>query len=61
MKVMAIVTCLLAPATVIGGIFGMNFNVIPLTSHQWGFWIAVGVMLIIPLWMLSVFKRKKWF
>ncbi len=61
MKVMAIVTCLLAPATVIGGIFGMNFNVIPLSSHKWGFWIAVGVMLIIPLWMLSVFKRKKWF
>lgn len=26
MKVMAIVTCLLAPATVIGGIFGMNFD-----------------------------------
>ena len=25
MKVMAIVTCLMAPATVIGGIFGMNF------------------------------------
>lgn len=61
MKVMAIVTCLLAPATVIGGIFGMNFNVIPLTSHHWGFWIAVGAMLIIPIWMLAMFKRKGWF
>ncbi|RYF94266.1 MAG: magnesium/cobalt transporter CorA, partial [Chitinophagaceae bacterium] len=29
MKVMAIVTCLLAPATVIGGIFGMNFETVP--------------------------------
>lgn len=61
MKVMAIVTCLLAPATVIGGIFGMNFNVIPLTSHHFGFWIAVGAMILIPLWMLMVFKRKGWF
>ncbi|ANH82991.1 magnesium and cobalt transport protein CorA [Niabella ginsenosidivorans] len=61
MKVMAIVTCLLAPATVIGGIFGMNFNVIPLTSHHFGFWIAVGAMILIPLWMLWVFKRKGWF
>lgn len=26
MKVMAIVTCLLAPPTVIGGVFGMNFE-----------------------------------
>ncbi|WP_346237479.1 magnesium/cobalt transporter CorA [Niabella insulamsoli] len=61
MKVMAIVTCLLAPATVIGGIFGMNFDVIPLTGHHWGFWIAVGAMLLIPLWMLILFKRRDWF
>lgn len=61
MKVMAIVTCVLAPATVIGGIFGMNFAVIPLSGHHWGFWIAVGLMFIIPIWMLSMFKRRGWF
>ncbi|MGC4232245.1 MAG: magnesium/cobalt transporter CorA [Niabella sp.] len=61
MKVMAIVTCVLAPATVIGGIFGMNFQVIPLSSHHWGFWIAVGAMFIIPMWMLIIFKRRGWF
>ena len=33
MKVMAVVTCLLAPATVIGGIFGMNFDSIPLLHN----------------------------
>ena len=43
MKVMAIVTCLLAPATVIGGIFGMNFEKIPLLHNQWGFFISVGL------------------
>jgi len=61
MKVMAIVTCLLAPATVIGGIFGMNFDIIPLTKHHWGFWIAVAMMFIIPVWMLIAFKRRGWF
>lgn len=61
MKVMAIVTCLLAPATVIGGIFGMNFDRIPLLHNQWGFFISVGLMLIIPLWMLRLFKQKGWF
>lgn len=61
MKVMAIVTCLLAPATVIGGIFGMNFDVIPLTGHHWGFWMAVGMMLLIPLYMLWAFKKRGWF
>ncbi len=61
MKVMAIVTCLLAPATVIGGIFGMNFDRIPLLHNQWGFYISVGLMLMIPVWMIVVFKRKDWF
>lgn len=61
MKVMAIVTCILAPATVIGGIFGMNFDHIPYIHHQYGFFIAVGLMLIFPAWMLLVFKKRGWF
>jgi magnesium transporter len=61
MKVMAIVTCLLAPATVIGGIFGMNFETIPLLHNRWGFFISVGIMLLIPVWMLVMFKRRGWF
>lgn len=61
MKVMAIVTCLLAPATVIGGIFGMNFDVIPTAHNEWGFYTAVGFMLIVPIIMLFAFKRRGWF
>ncbi|HRH59487.1 MAG TPA: magnesium/cobalt transporter CorA, partial [Chitinophagaceae bacterium] len=61
MKVMAIVTCLLAPATVIGGIFGMNFEVIPLAHQQAGFYIAMGLMFVIPIWMVFFFKRRGWF
>ena len=61
MKVMAIVTCLLAPATVIGGIFGMNFESIPLLHNHWGFFISVGLMLLIPVWMIVAFKRRGWF
>jgi len=61
MKVMAIVTCLLAPATVIGGIFGMNFVAIPWLHSPYGFLGAVIAMLVIPIWMLSVFKKRGWF
>ena len=61
MKVMAIVTCLLAPAAIIGGVFGMNFDVIPLTHQKDGFFVAVGLMLVIPVWMIWVFKRRGWF
>jgi magnesium transporter len=61
MKVMAIVTCLLAPATVIGGIFGMNFEAIPYAHHKWGFFLAVGLMLLVPMWMLLMFRKRGWF
>ncbi len=61
MKVMTIVTCLLAPATVIGGIFGMNFEIIPLLHNKWGFFISVGLMLFIPLAMIRVFRKRGWF
>ena len=61
MKVMAVVTCLLAPATVIGGIFGMNFESIPLLHNKWGFFISVAMMLFFPLAMIRMFRKKGWF
>lgn len=61
MKVMAVVTCLLAPATVIGGIFGMNFERIPLLHNKWGFFISVALMLFIPLVMVRTFRKRGWF
>jgi len=61
MKVMAIVTCLLAPATVISGIFGMNFDIIPYAHHNWGFYFAIAIMFVVPLLMLYIFKRRGWF
>jgi magnesium transporter len=61
MKVMAIVTCLMAPATVIGGIFGMNFDKIPYLHNDYGFFIAVFLMTVIPVLMLRIFRRRGWF
>ena len=60
MKIFTMVSLLLAPATVIGGIFGMNFDRIPLLHDQLGFYISVALMLLIPLLMILYFRRKKW-
>lgn len=61
MKVMTIVTCLLAPATVIGGIFGMNFDVIPYAHQSNGFYIATSLMIIVPILMVFIFRKRGWF
>ena len=62
MKVMAVVTCVLAPATVIGGIFGMNFQTIPFAKSNWAFYFTVFFMLVVvPVTMIFIFKKRKWF
>jgi magnesium transporter len=61
MKTLAIVTTVMAPATVIGGIFGMNFEVIPYAHQQWGFYATVSTMIVIPIIMIFWFRRRGWF
>lgn len=61
MKTLAIVTTVMAPATVIGGIFGMNFDVIPYAHMQWGFYATVLSMLVIPVIMILWFRKRGWF
>ena len=61
MKIFTMVALLLAPATVIGGIFGMNFDIIPFQHHRTGFYMSVSAMFIITVGMLIYFKRKGWF
>ena len=61
MKTLAILTSVMAPATVIGGIFGMNFDVIPYAHHKWGFYGTVAIMFAIPVIMIWWFRRRGWF
>jgi len=61
MKTLTILTTVMAPATVIGGIFGMNFDVIPFAHNHWGFYGTIITMLIIPVFMIYWFKNRGWF
>jgi magnesium transporter len=61
MKFLAIITSLLAPATVLGGIFGMNFDRLPWQHNQYGFAFVAILMIGIPLLMLTWFKKQGWF
>ena len=61
MKIMTIVTCLLAPATVIGGIFGMNLEFGSWIKDRLGFWGVIGFMFLTFGLMLYYFRKKRWF
>lgn len=61
MKTLTIFSVIFIPLTFIAGIYGMNFENMPELKSQNGYFILIGVMFIITLVSVWIFKRKKWF
>ena len=49
-----------AVGTLIAGIYGMNFELVPEEGSLFGFWFAVSLTLVISVCLFAYFKRKKW-
>ncbi|HEX5774807.1 MAG TPA: CorA family divalent cation transporter [Candidatus Paceibacterota bacterium] len=60
MKTLTMMAFILAPASVLAGLFGMNMPNIPLAQHPYGFWIVVCLFFAISGGFYLVFKLKKW-
>jgi magnesium transporter len=60
LKIFSVVTVLLLPPSVIGALFGMNFERIPWTHEPWGFAAALGLMVASALTPYVIFKRRGW-
>ena len=62
MKVLAMISTIVLPMTLIAGVYGMNFeeNVWPGFRTEWGFAFAVGLMLLTGLGSLVFFRWRKW-
>jgi magnesium transporter len=61
MKVLTIIATLFIPLTFIAGIYGMNFDFMPELKWRLGYFVVLGVMFVIAVFMIFYFKRKKWF
>lgn len=61
MKVLAVVTTLMAPLTVIAGIYGMNFDNMPELHTRHGYFFTIGTMVVILIIMIFIFKKRRWF
>jgi magnesium transporter len=59
MKVLTLVTVILLPATVLGGIMGMNVEV-GLFDLAWTFWVVIAAMVDIAVVVLSVAHARDW-
>uniref|UniRef100_UPI0040496544 magnesium/cobalt transporter CorA n=1 Tax=Gelidibacter sp. TaxID=2018083 RepID=UPI0040496544 len=60
MKVLTIIATIFIPLTFIAGIYGMNFDNIPELHYKYSYFILWVVMIVIFIFMLFYFKRKKW-
>ena len=51
---------ILIVATLIAGIYGMNFRHMPELDWEFGYLVVVGLMVLIGVPMYLFFKRKDW-
>jgi magnesium transporter len=60
MKVLTIIATIFMPLTFLAGVYGMNFKHMPELEWRWGYPAAWLVMVLIAIFMLFIFRRKKW-
>jgi len=51
---------ILAVPTAIAGIYGMNFDIMPELRWKYGYFLVVGVIAVICVFLYTRFKRSRW-
>ena len=59
MRILTVISVIMLPLTLISSIYGMNI-VLPFADNPHAFIITAGIMLVIALLMLALFRRRHW-
>lgn len=60
MRTFTVLTAIFLPLNLIAGIFGMNFEFLPLVHRAGGFWWAIGAMLLAAAGLTAWFWRRRY-
>lgn len=60
MRTLTIIATIFIPLTFIAGVYGMNFEKMPELKWEYGYYGILGIMLIVALGMLALFRRRNW-
>lgn len=59
-RALTVVAIIFMPATLISGIFGMNFRAMPMLDWPTGFFVAIGMMATVAATLSLIFWRRRW-
>jgi len=59
-KILTIITAIFVPLSFLASINGMNFDNMPELQSKTGYFILLGVMGFIVVFLLSLFRKKRW-
>ena len=60
MRTLTVLTAIFLPLNLVTGIFGMNFEGLPLIHSATGFWLVSGAMLALGIGLSAYFWRKRY-
>lgn len=63
MKVLAVITIVMSIPTIIFSAYGMNVNLsgMPFSGNPWGFWIIIGISVVVSVVVALILNKKRFF
>ena len=59
-RTLTVIATIVLPLTLIAGIYGMNFDVMPELQWRYGYYYALGLMAAVGICLISYFRIKRW-
>lgn len=61
MNVLTMITSIFFPLSLLTGWYGMNFSFMPELEWKYSYFVFIAIMAVITIWLILLFKKKKWF
>ena len=61
MRVLSVVATIFLPLTLLAGIYGMNFDYMPELQWRWGYFMVLGIILLVVMIVIWRFWASGWF
>lgn len=60
MQLLTVITAIFIPLSFLAGLYGMNFHYMPELGWHYGYYTLLGLMLVIAIGLIALFRYKKW-